>query len=602
MQRRHFLQRTAAFGASLGWQSLLPAWAQSDGLASLAGVPGMQGNDMFLHVSEANATIAGKSARHIRINGQFPAPLLRWREGDALSLTIHNALTESTSIHWHGILLPWQMDGVPGVSFDGIATNAAFTYRFALKQSGTYWYHSHSGLQEQSGHYGPIIIDPREPAPFAYDREYVILLSDWTHENPERVFHKLKTMGSSYNYQKRTLVDFFRDAGRDGLSAALAERKMWGEMRMDPTDLADVTASTYSYLINGHSAAENWTALFNPGERIRLRLINASAMSIFNLRIPGLPMTVVMNDGQYVQPVETDELQIGNGETFDVIVQPQQDQAFTLFAESNDRFGYARATLAPRAGMTATVPTLRQRPLLTMKDMGMDHGSEVPGSEDHSQMDHSQMDHSQMDHSQMDHSQMDHRQESTESIDHSRHDPLQSTLHSRLRGPGVASVAMNPVSRLHERPLGLDKEPHRVLVYTELKSLQENPDQRQPSREIELHLTANMERYMWSFDGKKFSEVTTAIPLTLNERVRLTFVNDTMMLHPLHLHGMYFEVVNGNSSHKPRKHTLVLKPGEKASVDVTADAEGPWAFHCHLLYHMHAGMMRLFMVSKEDHT
>lgn len=608
MQRRQFLTRSSILGATWAWQSLLPAWAQDNGLATLAGVPGLQGNEFDLTVSAAHSAIAGRKARHIRINGQFPAPLLRWREGEALTLRVHNTLDEATSIHWHGLLVPWQMDGVPGVSFDGIAPGAAFTYQFPLKQNGTYWYHSHSGLQEQSGHYGPIIIDPREPEPFAYDREYVILLSDWTFEAPERVFHKLKTMGQSYNYQQRTLGDFFRDVQRDGLDATLAERMMWGDMRMSRTDLADVTAATYTYLINGHSPGENWTGLFKPGERIRLRLINASSMSIFNVRIPGLPITVVMADGQYVQPVETDELQIGTAETFDIIVQPQSDQAYTVYAESNDRYGYARATLAPRAGMEATVPVLRPRPLLTMKDMGMDHDgqAESVATGEHAAMDHSAMagmDHSTMpgmDHSTMpgmDHSTMPGMDHSTMAgMDHSAHTDSTLVVHSHASGPGVASVATNPVSRLHERPLGLEAESHRVLVYTDLRSLQPNSDQRTPGRELELHLTANMERYMWSFDGLKFSEVTAPVPLQLNERIRLLFVNDTMMPHPLHLHGMFFDLVTGDETHKPRKHTFVLKPGEKAAVEVTADAVGPWAFHCHMLYHMHAGMMRVFEV------
>ncbi len=567
MNRRNFLHSSLLTGGALAWQSLLPAWAQGNGVATLAGVPGLQGNEFDLTVAGERSLIAGKNARHIRLNGHFPAPLLRWREGDALTLRVHNMLDEPTSIHWHGLLLPWQMDGVPGVSFDGIAPGATFTYQFPLKQSGTYWYHSHSGLQEQSGHYGPIIIDPREPEPFTYEREYVIVLSDWTFESPERVFHKLKTMGQSYNYQQRTLGDFFRDVQLDGLDATLAERMMWGDMRMSRTDLADVTAATYTYLVNGHSPNENWTGLFKAGERIRLRLINASSMSIFNVRIPGLPLTVVMADGQHVQPVETDELQIGTAETYDIIVQPPAEQAYTLYAESNDRYGYARATLAPRAGMEAAVPLLRPRPLLSMKDMGMDHGQHAAATS-----------------------------AAVAAEDHSAHTAADTQGHAHPLNAGVASFAANAVNRLHERPLGLENETHRVLVYTELRSLQPNADQRVPGRELELHLTANMERYMWSFDGLKFSEVTAPIALQLNERVRLTFVNDTMMPHPLHLHGMFFDLVTGDDSHKPRKHTLLLKPGEKASIDVTADALGLWAFHCHLLYHMHAGMMRVFDV------
>ncbi len=571
MKRRSLLHASLALGAGLGWRDVLPAWAQPDVLARSAGLPALQGSEFDLMVEATTPAVAGRHAPAVTVNGQFPAPLLRWREGDELTLRVHNHLAEETSIHWHGILLPWQMDGVPGVSFPGIAAGDTFTYRFKLKQAGTYWYHSHSGWQEQLGHYGPIIIDPLQPEPYTYQREYVILLSDWTFEDPARVFGKLKKMSDNYNFRQRTVGDFFRDVRKQGFSAALADRAMWGDMRMTPTDLADVTGATYTYLVNGHSPAENWTGLFTPGERIRLRFINASAMSIFNVRIPGLAMTVVQSDGLPVEPVETDEFQIGTAETFDVLVQPETDMAYPIMAESNHFFGHARATLAPRAGMQAAVPPLRPRPLLTMKDMGMDHGAHA----EHASAGGS----CTPEHAAMGHCSMPAAQ---------RHD--------HARGPGVASVADNPVSRLHERPLGLEQEQHRVLVYTDLRSPLPNADTRAPGRELELHLTANMERYMWSFDGVKYSDVDGPIPLVLGERVRLTFVNDTMMPHPLHLHGMFFELVNGHGDRQPRKHTLLLKPGEKASVDVTADAEGDWAFHCHLLYHMQAGMMRVFSV------
>jgi CopA family copper-resistance protein len=654
MRRRAFLHQAATLSGALAWQTLLPPWARAgEGLRPGAAT---YDNELDLHVAAMQRDVAGKRARPITINEQFPAPLLRWREGDQVTLNVHNVLDEDTSIHWHGLLLPAAMDGVPGVSFAGIAPGASFTYRFPLRQAGTYWYHSHSGMQEQIGHYGPIVIDPREPEPFAYDREHVILLSDWTFEDPRRVFAKLKSMGSSYNFQKRTVFDFFHDLREDGLDATLAERMMWGGMRMDPTDLADVTGATYTYLVNGHSPAENFTALFTPGERVRLRFINASSMSIFNVRIPGLPLVVVQADGLNVQPVETDEFQIGTAETYDVIVQPPEDRAYTVMAETNDFYGYARATLAPRSGMEAPIPALRPRPVLTMRDMGMgdmDHGAmegmdmtAMPGMDhagmtrpatgtdavvmDHSQMNHAAMpmpsasidaavEHSSMDHAAMpmppagteavamDHSQMNHAAMDHSTMDHSAMghtmppaDAGMATMtpqaHTHGAGPGVASVASNPVNRLGERPLGLANEPHRVLVYTDLHSLAPKPDARAPERELELHLTGNMERYMWSFDGQKFSEVDGPIALRLGERVRLWLVNDTMMPHPIHLHGMFFDVVTGDDGNPPRKHTLVLKPGEKAAVDITADAPGDWAFHCHLLYHMHAGMMRVVSV------
>lgn len=581
MNRRRFLGRAALLGSSL----TLPAWARSGALSDVSGLKAISGAEFDLSVSKKPHTIDGKKGNAILINGQLPAPLLRWREGDEITLNVSNHLRTDTSIHWHGILLPFQMDGVPGVSFPGIKPGETFTYQFPVIQAGTYWYHSHSGLQEQLGHYGPIVIEPRKPDPVPYDREYVIVLSDWTFENPHRVFAKLKKMSDNYNFQQRTIGDFFADAGEQGFEKTLSRRLMWGAMRMNPTDIADVTGATYTYLLNGHSPSENWTGLFSPGERIRLRFVNAAAMSIFNVRIPGLAMTVVQADGLNVEPVDIDEFQIGTAETYDVIVQPKTNRAFTLMAESNDRSGFARATLAPRSGMAAPVPALRPRPTLTMKDMAMDHAAHNTDDQSHSEGGHSQMDHSAMNHAAMDHSKQENASEQA---------------HNHAMGPGVAGLAMNPVNRLNEPPSGLENLPHRVLVYTDLKALDRNPDKRAPARELELHLTSNMERYMWSFDGLKFSEVNAPIVFQKDERLRLILVNDTMMPHPIHLHGMFFDVVTGEHDYKPRKHTIVVKPGEKLSVDITADAVGDWVFHCHLLYHMHAGMMRVVSVREEE--
>lgn len=586
--RREFIRRSTLLGGAAALQSTLPAWARSGSATQLAGLSALSGREFDLNVAQTTRTINGEPSRAILVNGHLPAPLLRWCEGDTVTLNVTNHLAVDTSIHWHGILLPFQMDGVPGVTFPGIKSGETFTYEFPLVQAGTYWYHSHSGLQEQIGHYGPIVIEPQAHDPVQYDREYVVVFSDWTFENPHHVFARLKKMGDAYNYQQRTLGDFFSDVKQRGLRAAFSDRAMWGAMRMNPTDIADVTGATYTYLINGHAPGDNWTGLFNPGERVRLRCINASAMSIFNVRIPGLPMTVVQADGLNVAPVTIDEFQIGVAETFDVIVQPDAHQAYSLIAESNDRSGFARATLSPKLGMVAPVPPLRSRPTLTMKDMAMDHGSHA------TQMDHSGMDHSKMDHSRMGHAKQDNARTGA------AHDAQMSKqAHDHPKGHGVVGLAENPVNRLGERPVGLEDVPHRVLVYTDLKSLDENPDAREPSRELELHLTSNMERYMWSFDGLKFSEVDGPILFYKDERLRLTLVNDTMMPHPIHLHGMFFEVVTRGDHFKPRKHTIVVKPGEKLSVDVTADAIGDWAFHCHLLYHMHAGMMRVVSVIDE---
>lgn len=592
---RRRLLTSAGAGAALALSPLdfLPAWARSGTDISQLGLKVLSGTEFNLDIAETPVTIEGKSGRGIVVNGQLPAPLLRWREGDTVTLNVTNRLRVDTSIHWHGILLPFQMDGVPGVTFPGIKPGETFTYRFPVRQAGTYWYHSHSGLQEQLGHYGPILIDPADKDPVAFDRDYIVMLSDWTFEDPNRVFAKLKKMSDTYNFQERTVGDFVKDAQATGLSKALRDRAMWGRMRMSPTDIADVTGATYTYLVNGHGPDDNWTALFEPGERVRLRFINASAMTIFNVRIPGLPMSVVQTDGQNVRPTHADEIQIGVAETYDVIVQPKADRAYTLMCESMDRSGFGRATIAPRLGMQAEIPALRERPLLTMRDMGMAHDMSASGMDHDMGGDHGSMDMSSggNDMGDMD---MGGSKTMTGTMAGMTMDDMQS--HNHPKGVGVDNVAMLPTDRLGEPGIGLENMPHKVLVYTDLRSRTPNPDMRPPGRAIELHLTGNMERYMWSFDGKKFSEVKDPIVFQEGERVRVTLVNDTMMAHPIHLHGMFFELVTGDHHNKPRKHTILVRPGEKLSFDVTADAVGDWAFHCHLLYHMHAGMFQVVSV------
>ena len=570
--RRSFLSQTAALGATAFAWSLIAPWARA---AGAKGISPLSGASFDLAIGGSSVAVDNRVRSAVLVNNQFPGPLLRWREGDEVTINVANHLDEDTSIHWHGILLPAGMDGVPGVSFPGIAPHETFAYRFPVKQAGAYWYHSHSGYQEQIGLYGPIIIDPKDADPVAFDREHVVMLGDWMQADPDKIFRKLKKSNEAFNYQKRTVGDFFRDAG-EGFKAAFLDRAMWGGMRMSPTDIADVTGAVYAYLINGHGPGDNWTGLFNPGERVRLRIINASAMTIFNLRIPGLPMTVVQADGVNVEPVEIDEFQIGCAETYDVIIRPD-DRAYTLFAETIDRSGFARATLAPRPGMSAEVPALRERPVLTMRDMAMSHGShgggERPAMREVSA-----------------HDAMNHEAESH---------GLSSgggQSHNHPTGVGVDMIAQAPSNRLGDPGLGLENAGHRALAYAQLRSLDPNPDQRAPGRDIEIHLTGNMARYMWSFDGVKFSEVREPIMFHEGERVRVTLVNDTMMTHPIHLHGMYFDVVTGDHPHKPRKHTILVKPGDKFSFDVTADAPGEWAFHCHLLYHMAAGMMQTVRV------
>ena len=602
LDRRTLLRGAAAGGGLLGLQGLLPAWAQTGSAGLRSELPSLVGPNIDLTVGHSPFSVGGRTGHAVTVNGLLPAPLLRLREGQNARLSVTNTLDEDTSIHWHGVLLPFQMDGVPGISFPGIRPRETFVYEFPVKQSGTYWYHSHSGLQEAMGHYGPIVIDPACTDPVAYDREHVLVLSDWSFMHPHEILAKLKKSPGYFNRQRTTLSGLL--SGADGMG--LEERRMWGQMRMDPRDISDVNGTTYTFLVNGHGPEENWTGLFRPGERVRLRIINASAMSIFNVRIPGLPMTVVQADGDHVRPVEVDEFQISVAETYDVIVHPTEDRAYTIVSEAIDRSGMGRATLAPRLGMTAEVPPLREVPTLTMRDMGM-------GGMDHSGMagmDHggmagmAGMDDGAM--SGMDHAAMGQTPAAAPASDMAgmgamnMRDPENAPADMAV-GVGVDMIAMAPANRLGDRPLGLETVDHRVLVYTDLVSLQPNKDRRPPSRTMEIHLTGNMERFMWGFDGRKFSELVEPIRVERNERVRVTLVNDTMMGHPIHLHGHFFELVTGGpAGHQPLKHTVNVAPGSKVTFDLTADAPGDWAFHCHMLMHMHAGMFNVVTVRPMD--
>lgn len=542
-----------------------------------------------MQVARQMMMIDGRDRHAIGLNGTVPGPLIRLREGQRVRLHVENALDEPTSVHWHGLLLPFQMDGVPGISFPGIPARSTFTYEFPIVQAGTYWYHSHSGLQEQEGHYGPIVIDPAGTDPIEADREHVVVLSDHSPLHPHSIFLRLKKQAGYFNRQQQTLAGLL--AGRD---QPLKDRLAWGRMRMDPTDVADVTGSTYTYLVNGYGPKDNWTALFKRGERVRLRIVNASAMTTFNVRIPGLKLTIVQADGMNVRPVDVDEFQIGVAETYDAIVQPVEERAYTLVGESVDRSGLARMTLAPREGMTAAVPALRARPVASMKDMGMepmagmDHGA-MPQSAEASPPSPD----CPPEHGAMGHCPAPAPDDAMPAMSHDMRDF--SRAKGVKRGPGVQTISPMPVDRTGDPGQGLEDVGHRVLTYRDLVALEANPDNRAPSRALEIHLTGNMERYMWSFDGEKLSEVKAPIPFRAGERVRVTLVNDTMMGHPIHLHGHFFELVTGHGDRAPRKHTVMVQPGGKVSWDVTA-VEGDWAFHCHLLYHMHAGMMQVVQV------
>lgn len=556
--RRTFVKGLAAGGLLAGsglWRS--PVWA----LTSPGQPAVLAGTEFDLLIDQTPVNLTGRHRTALTINGSLPGPLLRWREGDTVTLRVKNRLAEPTSIHWHGILLPSTMDGVPGLSFKGIEPGGVFVYQFTLKQHGTYWYHSHSGFQEQQGVYGPLVIEPRDPEPYTYQRDYVVMLSDWTDEDPVALMKTLKKQSDYYNLHKPTVGDFIRDVGKQGWSATAADRLMWAQMKMNPTDLADVSGETYTYLLNGQPPERNWTGVFQAGETIRLRFINGSAMSYFDVRIPGLKMTVIAADGQPVQPVSVDEFRIAVAETFDVLVEPTAE-AYTLFAQSMDRSGYARGTLARQTGATAPVPALDPRPWITMDDMGMggmDHGA-MADMPDMAGMDHSAM-------------------------------SMQAHPASEQDNPLVDMQAMSPVPKLDDPGIGLRNNGRRVLTYADLRSTFEDPDGRDPSRTIELHLTGHMEKFAWSFNGVKFSDAEP-LQLTYGERVRLVLVNDTMMSHPIHLHGLWSDLEDENGQFQVRKHTIDMPPGSRRSYRVTADALGRWAYHCHLLYHMEMGMFR----------
>lgn len=568
INRRQVLRGATLTAGGLIAANWFPAWAHTISRGIVRPPPTLSGDDITLRIARMTMILDGRKSNAIGINGTVPAPLLRLREGQTVRFNVVNDLDEDSSIHWHGLLVPPQFDGVPGVSFPGIKRHSRFLYEFPVRQNGTYWYHSHSGLQEQLGHYGPIVIDPAGPDPVQYDREHVLMLADHSRISPEEIFRRVKVDPGHFNFQRQTLAGLL--SGRD---QKLKDRLDWGRMRMDPTDVLDVTGAAYTYVVNGHGPRDNWTGLFRPGERVRLRVINASAMTNFNVRVPGLRLSIVQADGQNVHPVEVEEFQIGVAETYDAIVTPAEDKAYTIVAEAVDRSGMARATLAPRPGMAGEVPPLRKRPIATMKDMGMDHGT-TPA------MDHSAM--PGMDHGAMDMGSMKMRDF--------------SNAPQVRKGPGVQTISPMPMDRTGDPGQGLEEVGHKVLVYKDLMALDRNPDVRAPSRSIDIHLTGNMERFMWSFDGEKMSDKHEPIPFTEGERVRVNLINDTMMGHPIHIHGHFFELVTGHGDHAPRKHTVIVQPGGKVTWDFTADAIGDWAFHCHLLYHMEAGMMRIVSV------
>ncbi len=608
--RRRLLCGLGALGAYAGLTPYAPlAWAAGETESPQV----LRGTEFHLEIAPTTVNMTGVPRIATAVNRQVPAPILHWRQGDTITLRVTNQLPAISSIHWHGILVPAGMDGVPGLSFNGIAPGETFIYRFPVKQSGTYWYHSHSRFQEQSGLYGPLIIEPQGGERVRSDREHVVMLSDWTDDDPESLFAKLKKSSDFFNFNQPTVDNFMRDIAKMGLAGAIEMRSMWNQMRMLPTDFSDITGATrsgvsFTYLVNGHSPPMNWTGLFRPGERVRLRFINGSATTIFDVRIPGLKMTVIAADGQDVEPVTVDEIRMSVAETYDVLVEPHDDRAYTIFAQSIDRTGYARGTLAPRTGMQADVPKVDQAQWLSMTDMmgamgsmsGMDGKEEPQGKGQMSGMDHSAMpgmNRAGMEH--MDHSNMSgmHGMEHGGMGGMANNQAMPRVRHARTEyGPGVDMHVDMPRTNLDDPGVNLRNNGRRVLTYADLHTIGGPIDARAPAREIELHLTGNMERFMFSFDGQKFSE-SKPVHFRYGERLRLVLVNDTMMNHPIHLHGMWGELESPDGKFLARKHTINVQPAQRVTYLVTADAPGNWAYHCHLLYHMEAGMFREVVVS-----
>ena len=641
--RRRFVQGLAAAGAVAafdhgGWAALADTRPHTP--------PILTGTHFDLTIDYLPVNFTGRRAIATAVNGSVPGPTLRFKEGDTVTLTVTNRLKTSSSIHWHALRLPADMDGVPGLSFPGIASGETFVYHFPVVQNGTYWYHSHSRFQEQTQLLGAIIIDPQHKDSIEFDREYIVMLSDWTDTDPETVFSNLKQDSEYYNFHRRTVGTFFSDVKKYGLRPTISDRLMWGKMNMNPTDILDVTGATYTYLLNGNAPSTNWTGLFKPGERIRLRFINGSSMTFFDVRIPGLPMTIVAADGNDTEPVTVDEFRMGVAEIYDVLVEPKESAAYTIFAQSMDRTGYARGTLAPREGMTGPVPPMDPRPLRTMIDMGMNMGNmagmnmagidgmskkdtegtkqndmpNMPGMENMPGMNMSATQKkagqppqttpsAESDTQAMSAQRMGNPAGTTpfpqpgpnamplmlppEALRPKKLEP--NPVHLKV-GPQVDMVPMMVTERLNDPGDGLENNGRRVLTYADIRARYSGVDPRPPSREIELHLTGNMERFIWGFNGEKFSG-SKPIEMKLGERLRIVLVNGTMMEHPIHLHGLWSELENGHGAFNPYKHTIIVKPSERVSYLVSADTPGKWAFHCHLLYHMEAGMFRTVVVS-----
>ena len=544
-----------------------------------------------LTIAEQTVNITGKPLKRITVNGKFVAPLLEFEEGDEAVIRVHNKLkNQDSSIHWHGLLLPGIMDGVPGFNkFNGIAPNKTYKYKFKVRQNGTYWYHSHSKGQEQDGLYGAFVIYPKDKTPLTAaektDKDYVVLLSDFHNSTSDQIMKNLKKEADYYQNRRETVFDVLKQVKRDGLKATWQDRSMWNQMRMLKTDMSDVTG--YTFLMNGKTPQQNWTGNFKAGEKVRLRFINASAMSFFDVRIPNLKMTVVSADGQPVKPVPVDEFRIGTAETYDVIVEPKQAH-YQIEAESIDRTGFSVGTLHEESSPAVKqieMPKSRPRALLTMEDMGMSH--DMSSMKD---MNHDMSSMKGMNHDMSSMKGMDHDMSSMKGMDHDM--PMNSAT--------VKAASDKNDNTVFGWANASTPEGNKALQYSDLQSLDPQKDTRAAEREIEIRLGGNMERYIWTINGKKFNEADPLV-VKYGERIRLKFVNDSMMAHPMHLHGMFMQRENGQDpSNMPNKHTVIVPPGKTITTLLTADELGEWAIHCHLLYHMSAGMMNKLIVAQVE--
>jgi CopA family copper-resistance protein len=585
LPRRRFLQGAAGMAAMLAW----PLGANAVVKAPHRALPlasSRVDTQFELTLARTQVNFTGTPASAITLNGTLPGPLLRMQEGREVTIALTNRLDEVTAAHWHGLKVPNNMDGVPGVTFPGIKPGETFQYRFPLRQSGTYWYHSHAILQEPAGFYAPLIIDPQGREPFGYDRDYVVMLSEWIDTPPEKVLANLKKIDGYYNDRRQTLPELYADlkAARtpQERESIWNERRAWARMRMDPTDATD-GGRQWQFLVHGQRIEDNWTALFKPGERIRLRLINASAMNFFDVSIPGLELTVVQADGQNVRPVKVRELRMGNGETYDVIVQPTERKAYTLFAATSGRIGFARGTLAPELGMEGEIPPMGSRPVRTMAEMAGAHGGG--------------------------HGTAPATQPVAATVDpHAGHGAVPATpapapadphaMHGGMEGmpmqrgmPGMGGVPTGGAQATDSLADGLKDR----LAYADLEALTPMRLPAAPAKKIDMRLTGDMNRYIWSINDKKLSQATF-FEARVGERLEIRLINETMMEHPMHMHGAFFVVDNGKGERAPLKHTVIVKPGETITVHTSFDEPGPWVFHCHLFYHAAAGMVQAIVV------